>query len=101
MWRDLSNRRSSITLSLVLRSWARVLLRIVTMGEAGFGSDVRILLPIEKPPSKVRHSLPKKRKMPAWLQKDSKPSIDEVCISGETLLKESSVPSHSLYEGKL
>lgn len=47
-----------------------MLLLIMTMGEVGFGSDVRILLPIEKPLTKGHHSLPKKRKMPAWLQKE-------------------------------
>ncbi|VUZ53286.1 unnamed protein product [Hymenolepis diminuta] len=58
-----------------------------------FGSDVCILLPVEEATPPVDY-LPKKRKMPNWLQVDRKPSPKEVCISGEQLLLESSIPSH-------
>ncbi|CDI98423.1 expressed protein [Echinococcus multilocularis] len=70
------------------------------MDDVRFGSDIRILLPIEEFSTKGSYGPPKKRKMPAWLQKNSKPSLDEICISGETLLKESSVAAHSLYLSK-
>ncbi|KAL5970283.1 Translation initiation factor IF-2 mitochondrial [Taenia solium] len=53
------------------------------MVEVGFGSDVQILLPIEEPPTEGHHSPPKKRKMPAWLQKELSglPNVDLVRTS--------------------
>lgn len=43
---------------------------LVVMSGADFGSDVRILLPIERSSFKQSHGPPKKRKMPSWLQKE-------------------------------
>nr|CUU97900.1 hypothetical transcript [Hymenolepis microstoma] len=63
------------------------------MADIPFGSDVCILLPVEEVSPPVDY-LPKRRKIPSWLQVDKKPSPEEVCISGEQLLLESSIPSH-------
>ncbi|KAL7060563.1 hypothetical protein AAHC03_09485 [Spirometra sp. Aus1] len=64
------------------------------MEEVAFGSDIQIFLPASTTAQSGKRVVPRKRPLPSWLQKDAKPNLDEVCVSGETVLRNSDILAH-------